>query len=92
MIRDDVGFSIDITPDPRYGRSLLRVHPDGGSPGTQGCIGLTSSGDRLTIFEQTMESLLDVHSTLRLEVTGSYDGPDRGWNDNSISLTPPIRN
>lgn len=92
MIRDGVGFSIDITPDPRYGRSLLRVHPDGGAAGTQGCIGLTCNGDRLTVFEETMESLLDVHGTLRLEVSGSYNGPDGGWNDNPINLTTPIRN
>jgi len=79
MIRDGVGFSVNITPDPRYGRSLLRVHPDGNLPGTQGCIGLTCGADRLSTFEDTVKSLLNVHSTIRLQVSGSYNGPDGGW-------------
>jgi peptidoglycan hydrolase-like protein with peptidoglycan-binding domain len=51
MVRDGVGFKADVSDkyDPRVGatRSLLRIHPDGGSAGTQGCIGIV--GDRATL-------------------------------------------
>ncbi len=32
------GWSLDLTPQFKTDRSLLRVHPDGNVPGTQGCI------------------------------------------------------
>lgn len=72
------GFSIDITPDPRYGRGLLRIHPDGGVRGTQGCIGLTCDYNGLVDFENRMSDLLGV-GNVRLEVSGSYHGPNGGW-------------
>src|SRR5262245_31495276 len=46
MVRDGVGFSVDLSDkyDPVAGRkrSLLRIHPVGGQPGTEGCIGILS--------------------------------------------------
>jgi hypothetical protein len=46
MTRDGVGFSVDLSdkydPVAKRMRSLLRIHPDGGSPGTAGCIGIAS--------------------------------------------------
>jgi peptidoglycan hydrolase-like protein with peptidoglycan-binding domain len=51
MVRDGVGFKADMSDkyDPRVGgtRSALRIHPDGGSAGTAGCIGIV--GDRATL-------------------------------------------
>ncbi len=44
MVRDGVGFSFDLLPNFPTRRTLLRIHPDGGPPGTQGCIGVI--GDR----------------------------------------------
>ena len=78
MTKDEVGFSIAITPD-RYGRSLMRVHPDGGLPGTRGCIGLKCGSERLTEFENMIRPILDVQGSIRLKVKGSYNGSDRGW-------------
>ena len=37
---DGWGWSLDITPDFKTERNLLRIHPDGNKPGTLGCIGI----------------------------------------------------
>lgn len=46
MIRDRVGFSVDMSDawDGYIGRTrtLMRIHPDGGKAGTHGCIGILS--------------------------------------------------
>lgn len=34
------GFSLDVDPLSPNGRDLLRIHPDGNGPGTEGCIGV----------------------------------------------------
>lgn len=41
MVRDGVGFSVDLNPMFPTTRTLLRIHPDGNVPGTLGCIGIT---------------------------------------------------
>jgi hypothetical protein len=41
MVRGGVGFSVDLVPLFPTSRSLLRIHPDGNVPGTQGCVGIT---------------------------------------------------
>jgi hypothetical protein len=41
MVRDGVGFSVDLDPLFQTNRTLLRIHPDGNVPGTLGCIGIT---------------------------------------------------
>jgi len=41
MVRDGVGFSVDLNPLFPTTRTLLRIHPDGNVPGTLGCIGIT---------------------------------------------------
>ena len=50
MVVGGFGYSFDLSDayDSRVGdtRSLLRIHPDGGNPGTAGCIGI--QGDRAT--------------------------------------------
>ena len=42
MTRENVGFSVDLTPHFKTHRTLLRIHPDGNKPGTLGCIGITN--------------------------------------------------
>jgi hypothetical protein len=46
MVRDNVGFSVDLSDiwDPylRRQRTQLRIHPDGAAPGTHGCVGILS--------------------------------------------------
>lgn len=46
MKRDGVGFSVDLADkwDASLNRmrTLLRIHPDGGAAGTEGCVGIQS--------------------------------------------------
>ncbi|HEY3451981.1 MAG TPA: peptidoglycan-binding domain-containing protein [Myxococcales bacterium] len=55
-----VGYSFAVSDkyDPRVGatRSLLRIHPDGGSAGTQGCIGIVGNADVQRRFRADMEA------------------------------------
>ncbi len=43
MKLNGVGFSVDLEPMFPTGRTNLRIHPDGGKPGTEGCIGILGS-------------------------------------------------
>jgi len=65
-----IGFTVDITPDPQYGRGALRIHPDGNVPGTLGCIGLTGNGADLNQFAGQVKCYLSEYGTMRLFVTG----------------------
>jgi len=74
MTRNSVGFSIDITPDPRWEGDDLRIHPDGPLyEGTAGRIGLTGDFNELSDFANRMQNNLRVHRTMRLRVRGTYD-------------------
>jgi len=57
-----VGWSFAVSDkyDPRVGatRSLLRIHPDGGSPGTLGCIGIVGNADTMRRFRDDMNAEL----------------------------------
>ena len=78
MTRNGVGFSVDITPDPRWGRSVLRIHPDGPQfAGTAGCVGLTGNCDELTDFANRIQNYFRVHPRMRLRVRGTYN-PEPG--------------
>jgi peptidoglycan hydrolase-like protein with peptidoglycan-binding domain len=80
--RDGVGFSFliedagrpgsDKMYDPRAkrDRQYLRIHPDGGSPGTAGCIGLVGNGALMRQFRDNMNAELSRHGgtyTLRVQ-------------------------
>ena len=56
---DGVGYSFAVSDvaDPRVGgppRTLLRIHPDGGSLGTNGCIGILGRADTQNSFRDNM--------------------------------------
>jgi|GEM_PF-2291778 len=68
FVRNGVGFSVNITPDPRWGRSRLRIHPDGWPDGTAGCIGLTGDASSLLLFSKMISSYLLINKTMRLVV------------------------
>lgn len=57
---DGVGFSFAVSDawDPRVGdtRTLLRIHPDGGTAGTNGCIGIVGNGQVQTAFREDMRA------------------------------------
>lgn len=58
MVVDGVGYSFAMSDkfDSRVGgtRSLLRIHPDGGSAGTNGCIGIVGDGATQRRFREDM--------------------------------------
>jgi hypothetical protein len=76
-VKDGVGFTVDITPDPLWGRSNLRIHPDGPPIGTAGCIGLEGSAQQLQNFSDRVSTYLNSYGTIPLIVTGQqiYIGP-----------------
>jgi len=78
MKRDGVGFSVDITPNPIWGRTDLRIHPDGNrygnwqvNDGTAGCIGLTCGANGLNQFYNMISNRLSGGQTMPLYVTGN---------------------
>lgn len=72
MVLNDVGYSFDVDPADGtevFGRSLFRIHPDGGSPGTNGCLGVRESADRLSECEQIIAALITSNGSFRLAVS-----------------------
>lgn len=74
MVRDGVGFSADMSDkyDARVGgtRSALRIHPDGGSAGTQGCVGIVGDAATLRRFREDLRQELQRNGgrfTLRIQ-------------------------
>lgn len=57
------GYSFALTDiyDPRVGdvRRMLRVHPDGGTNGTQGCLGIVGGKATQKQFLQDMEAAIE---------------------------------
>jgi RHS repeat-associated protein len=45
----DKGWSLDLDPTFQTSRDLLRIHPDGNVPGTEGCIGLACGAAQETV-------------------------------------------
>lgn len=62
MSVDGVGYSFAMSDkfDPRVGQSrgLLRIHPDGGGPGTVGCIGIVGNGATQAQFRRDMNAAI----------------------------------
>jgi len=64
-----VAFTVDIEPLFDTERNLLRIHPDGGTPGTMGCVGLTrcTAGD-LSTFYNNMKTFTKAYNGVHLNV------------------------
>jgi hypothetical protein len=61
MVRLGIGFSFDLDPAAGtqvFGRSLFRIHPDGGNPQTNGCIGLRETAENLKKAEKLIMRLM----------------------------------
>ena len=74
MSVDGVGYSFALSDkyDSRVGgtRRLLRIHPDGRSPGTEGCMGIVGNGDVQRRFREDMRAELmrnGGHYTLKVQ-------------------------
>lgn len=59
LVKDGVGFSIDLIPRFDTDRDLLRIHPDGSPPGTEGCIGLTGGASAQNSFIDIVKPFYD---------------------------------
>ena len=61
-----MGFSVDLDDkwDDTLGRlrTLLRIHPDGGKPGTAGCVGIL---DKVKECNEQLERLFPNAKTIR---------------------------
>ena len=69
FVRDGVGFSIDLNPQFQTTRTLLRIHPDGNTAGTLGCIGIQENANLLNTFYNTMSTYFQrVSNSIRLIV------------------------
>lgn len=72
MVFNGVGFSFDLDPidgTQVYGRSLFRIHPDGGSPETNGCLGIREDPEELREAETSVANLLRGSGPFKLVVT-----------------------
>ena len=64
MTIDGVGFSYDLTPAFPTDRTLLRIHPDGGRPGSEGCIALRADRKQLQDFATRVNAYLGAYGTI----------------------------
>ncbi|RKY87038.1 hypothetical protein DRQ15_11370, partial [candidate division KSB1 bacterium] len=69
-IRDGVGFRAYLDPQFQLpaGRGGFFIHPDGGVPGTLGCIGLTGNAERLNAFYNRYFNYFQTHNYIRVNV------------------------
>lgn len=58
------GFFVPLTPRDDIGRTGLGIHPDGGSPGTEGCIGITQ--DSASFYEALSKTPVTTQLTLEV--------------------------
>jgi hypothetical protein len=70
MVRDGVGFSVNLADkwDTVLGRmrTLMRIHPDGNLPGTEGCVGIL---DKVAECNEQLAAMFPSPNTVRwLEV------------------------
>lgn len=80
MTKYGVGFSLNLEPQFKTGRKLLRIHPDGGKFfGTQGCIGLTCGKDGLLEFKEIIEKVLSKQKDIPLNVNILNNPNDDGY-------------
>lgn len=58
MVREGFGFSFNLEPKFPTNRSLIRIHPDGNNPGTQGCIGVMGTRSELEKMYRLLSELV----------------------------------
>ena len=68
---DGFGWSLNLDPMFRTTRDLLRIHPDGGKPGTLGCIG-PACADQRKVYD-SLKNFFDTHPGVKsLPLTVTY--------------------
>ena len=76
MVFDGVGYSFDLDPKRGtkvFGRSLFRIHPDGGSEQTNGCLGVRERASKSTQCRDQIRRLLEEGA---VEVSVAYGDLD----------------
>lgn len=71
MVLNGEGYSFDVDPTDGtnvFGRSLFRIHPDGGSEGTNGCLGVRESAQQLRACESIIADLIEEHGSFKLQI------------------------
>jgi hypothetical protein len=71
MVLEGVGYSFDVDPTDGtqvFGRSLFRIHPDGNPLGTNGCLGVRESADRLRECENHIANLLSESGSFKISI------------------------
>jgi YD repeat-containing protein len=58
MVREGFGFSFNLEPKFPTNRSLIRIHPDGNNPGTEGCIGVMGTRSELEKMYRLLSDLV----------------------------------
>ena len=58
MVRQGFGFSFNLEPKFPTNRSLIRIHPDGNNPGTEGCIGVMGTRSELEKMYRLLSELV----------------------------------
>ena len=74
MVFNGIGYSFDLDPilDTKvFGRSLFRVHPDGGQAQTNGCLGVREDAGHLIQCRDQLRHLLDRGP---VTISVSYEG------------------
>lgn len=68
MIKDGIGYSINLNPLFETNRDYLRIHPDGNVFGTEGCIGLTGNQSVQKSFVNLLRPLYSAYGNIPLNV------------------------
>ena len=66
--KNRVGFSFNLNPLFETKRKYLRIHPDGNSPGTLGCVGLNASEKDLNTFFIVVSSGIAHYGDIRMTI------------------------
>jgi RHS repeat-associated protein len=59
MTREGIGWSLNLDPNFETERTLLRIHPDGNVPGTEGCIGIQAPKAALSALQNRLQQFLN---------------------------------
>jgi RHS repeat-associated protein len=79
MTNDGVGFSYNLNPQFKTGRTLLRMHPDGNKEGTLGCIGVSGGASTLLGLRNNINWVLKYKTSIPtvISITGNPNNNGR---------------
>jgi len=72
MCSANPGWSLDLDPSFPTDRTLLRIHPDGNVPGTEGCIGVSCTGSDQQKVYNSLHNYFNLPGINSIPVIVSY--------------------